>query len=528
MGSRPQIGPIIGTVSDLPAIRRLAAQELDSGVSEATPREGRFRFEGSLRTRTARGTLINSAFLIALSSLGLIKAFVLAGFLSQDDYGVWGILVVALGTLVMLKQVGINDKYIQQDDLDQEVAFQKAFTLDLLFSALTLGAVAALLPAIALLYGVPELILPGLAILLGMATLPFQAPLWVFQRRMEFVRQRALQSVDPVVSFVVSIVCAVAGAGYWAFVLGFAAGLLTTALAAAVWSPYPLKLRFDRQTLRSYFHFSWPLFAASGAALVASQGALLAARWELGLEAVGIIALASSLTVFTDRVGNVITATIYPAVCAVKDSLGLLKESFIKSNRLALMWAVPFGAALTLFAGDLVEFGIGDRWRKAIPVLQIFGVLAAINHVGFNWSAYFRARDETRPIAVAAIASTLVFVVIGLPLLVAYGLVGFAVGVGIQGLTHLTIRAFYLRRLFHGFGFLVHACRAFLPTVPAVAVVLVARLIEGVERSLNVALGELALYVLATLVATLWLESRLLREIRGYVLGRPRSAGAKA
>jgi O-antigen/teichoic acid export membrane protein len=515
-------------VSDLSAISGPAPQELEPDVADPAPRTGRFRFDGSLRTRTARGTLINSAFLIALSSLGLIKAFVLAGFLGRDDYGVWGILVVALGTLVMLKQVGINDKYIQQDDADQEIAFQKAFTLDLLFSAATLTVVAALLPAIALLYGVPELILPGLAVLLGMATLPFQAPLWVFQRRMEFVRQRVLQSVDPVVSFVVSLALAAAGAGYWAFVVGFSAGLIATALVSAVCSPYPLRLRFDRGTLRSYFRFSWPLFAASGAALVMSQGALLAARWDLGLEAVGVIALASSLTVFTDRVGNVITATIYPAVCAVKDRLSLLEESFVKSNRLALMWAVPFGAGLTLFAADLVEFGIGERWRAAVPVLQIFGVLAALNHVGFNWSAYFRAREDTRPIAVAAVSSTAVFLGVGLPLLFAFGLVGFAVGVGVQGLTHLAIRAYYLRGLFQGFGFLTHASRAFLPTVPAVAVVLVMRAIEGAERSLPVTLVELSLYILVTVGATVWLESSLLREIRGYVLDRPRSASAKA
>ena len=47
------------------------------------------------------------------------------------EYGVWGILVAALGTLLWLKQVGIGDKYVQQEDDDQELAFQQAFTLEL-------------------------------------------------------------------------------------------------------------------------------------------------------------------------------------------------------------------------------------------------------------------------------------------------------------------------------------------------------------------------------------------------------------
>ena len=36
----------------------------------------------------------------------------------------------------------------------------------------------------------------------------------------------------------------------------------------------------------------------------------------------------------------------------------------MKSNRLALMWGVPFGVGLTLFAADLVEFGIGEEWAS--------------------------------------------------------------------------------------------------------------------------------------------------------------------
>src|SRR5437879_13190226 len=93
---------------------------------------------GGLRQRVARGTAINAIFLIALTSLGLVKGFVVAAFLSRHDYGVWGMLVVAIGLLGWLKQVGISDKYVQQTEDDQELAFQRAFTLEVLFSAIFL------------------------------------------------------------------------------------------------------------------------------------------------------------------------------------------------------------------------------------------------------------------------------------------------------------------------------------------------------------------------------------------------------
>ena len=66
--------------------------------------------------------------------LGLLRRLAVAAFLTREEFGLWGILLATLITLVWLKQVGIGDKYIQQDEPDQELAFQKAFTLELALS----------------------------------------------------------------------------------------------------------------------------------------------------------------------------------------------------------------------------------------------------------------------------------------------------------------------------------------------------------------------------------------------------------
>ncbi len=441
----------------------------------AGSRGGRFRFSGSLRVRAARGTLVNTGFLVSLMALNLIRAFVLAGLVSRSDYGLWGILVISLGTIMWLKQIGIGDKFIQQDEPDQEAAFQKAFTMELVLTSAFVGLVAVALPLVAAIYGSTQLILPGLVILGAFVVAVFQAPLWVFYRRMEFGRQRLLQALDPVVAFVASVALGVAGAGYWAFVGGFFAGVAATTVGAVLSSPYRFGIRFDRATLRDYASFSWPLFVAGGAALIGAQAAFLTARWDLGIAAAGAMTLATSVTVFADRADTLITETLYPAVCAVKDRIEILAEAFVKSNRLALMWAVPFGAGLSLFASDLVRFGIGERWQPAVVVLQVVGIAAAVNHIGFNWTAFLRARGQTRPIAVASVAGMLAFLVVGVPLILAIGLPGFAIGLAAQTLGQLVVRAFYLQRLFKGFRYLAHIARAFLPTIPAVAVVLAVR-----------------------------------------------------
>ena len=488
----------------------------------------RFAFSGSLRARAARGTIVNAAFTVALGALTLIKGFVLAAFLTRADYGVWGVITVSLSTLLFIKQAGIGDKYVAQDELDQEAAFQKAFTLELAITGVCVVLIAVATPLLVLVYDLPQLWAPAGVIALALLVSVYQAPLWVYYRRMEFVHQRALQAVDPVVGFVVSVALAIAGAGYWAFVGGLAAGACAASLVAAARSPFPLRLRYERGTVRSYSSFSGPLLVAGAAGFVMAWSAVLAAKLDLGVAAVGVITLASTISSFTDRVDTLVTGALYPAICAVKDRADILYESLVKSNRLALMWAVPFGVGVTLFSSDLVRFVLGERWRSAVVVLQVYGVTAAVNHVGFNWTAYFRALGRTRPIATETVAATAVFLAAGIPLLLAFGLPGFAAGIAVQAAAALVMRAYWLQRLFPGFDFLRHAARAFLPTVPAVAVVLAARLLESRTRSLAMALGELIAYLLVTAAATLWLESGLLHEAAAQAVERPPLADSAA
>src|SRR5438876_8904738 len=151
---------------------------------------------GALRNLAARGTLVNGAFLAFLSLLNLVRSFILAHELTREDYGIWGVILISLGTLLWLKQAGVGDKYIQQDDTDQEEAFQRAFTLEAMFMGLFMVLLTVAIPVMALVYGRSDLIAPACVLLSVFPAMVLQAPLWVFYRRMDFVRQRLIQAVD--------------------------------------------------------------------------------------------------------------------------------------------------------------------------------------------------------------------------------------------------------------------------------------------------------------------------------------------
>ncbi|MBI5105118.1 MAG: oligosaccharide flippase family protein [Solirubrobacterales bacterium] len=486
------------------ASRGVAGGEVSTRVARA----------GSLRALAARGTIVTSVFLVAVAALTLVRGFVVARFVTPEQYGVWGVLVIALGTLLWLRQVGIGDRFVAQDEPDEELAFQKAFTLELLVAgAFTLLLLAAL-PVVALVYGRTDVLAPGLVLITVVPALALQAPVWVAWRRLQYVRQRALQSIDPVVGLVVSVGLAVAGAGTWALVLGVVAGAWAQALVAVALSPHPLRLRYDRGTARRYAAFSWPLLAASGAGIVVAQGSMLATEDALGIAAAGAVTLAGTVSQFADRVDQAVTGALYPAVCAVRDRVDVLHESFVKSNRLALMWAMPFGAGLALFAPALIDVLGEDRWGPATTLVGAFGLLAAVNHLGFNWDAYFRAREETRPLAVGAAAMTAAFLA-GIPFVwILDDLDGVVVALAATTAAGLAVRAVYLRRLFAGFALGRHALRAVAPVVPAVALTLALRAAGVPDGAL------LAVYAAMVAAATWWLERDLLREATGYLRTR--------
>ncbi len=468
----------------------IAEREIDTG--------GR-----NLRQHAARGTLVNSAFNVGLAGVGLLQRVVIVAFLTRSEFGLWGIIASTLITLSWLKQLGIADKYIQQAEPDQEAAFQKAFTLELLVSLAFFGFVVLALPVYALAYGRPEMLLPGLVVATAVPISAFETPAWIPYRRMQFARQRVLTSVDPLVALVVTIVLGVLGAGVWCLVIGVVSGSIAGGLVATLSSPYPMRLRFDRSTFRGYVSFSWPLMGLGVSNLVVVQGTLLIANRTVGLAGLGAIGLAGSIASFADRVDGIIGQTLYPAMCAVADRVELLHEVFVKSNRVTLMWGMPFGVGLALFANDLVTYVFGEHWRPAVGLLAAIGLIAGFTQVAYNWSLFMRAVNDTKPIFQAALINVGIFFVVMVPALLTLGLAGYPVGLGVSVAVQIFVRGHFLGRLFSGFTVLPHLFRAVAPSVPAAGLVLLVRLLAGGEDSLAQALTEFALYIAATLAFTI-------------------------
>ena len=475
---------------------------------------------GGLRARLARGGLINAAFMTGAEALVLLQGLLATALLGPDAIGLYGIVSTTAVTIVALRRVGTDEAFVRHQAEDEQLEFQRAFTVELGLGLVAALLIAAAAPILAALYDDDQL----LALTLAVAYLPIgfalQAPQWIFFRRMDYVRLRTLQAIVPLGTVLVATPLLLAGVGVWALVIGPFAGNALAVIAALRASPYPLALRPDREATHRYLRFSWPIFATSFAMLVVAQGQIALYGLDRGLAAAGWMTLAVTLTRYVDRADQIVATTIYPAIVRVRDRLDLQEELFASASRIGLLLALPFGAGLALFAGDLVEFVLGAEWEPAVPLIVGLALITAAGQVGYTWFSFYRAHGRPQPQAVESAVLAGTFLALAVPGALVAGTTGFLIGRAAGMACVIAVRGVFVRRLLPGVRLGRLALRAAVPAAVASAVVLAARL-PGGERTGWRAAAELALWLGVLVVTALRLEGPLLRELRGMVRGEP-------
>ena len=384
--------------------------------------------------------------------------------------------------------------------------------------------IAAAAPFVALAYGDDRLLALTLAVSYLPVAFSLQAPTWIFFRRMDFLRQRVLQAIVPVVTFAVTVPLAIAGVGVWSLVIGPFVANATAPWPRSASRPIRCGSGATAQRGRATCASRGRSSSASCALLVVLQGQVLAFDLAEGLAAAGFITLAATLTRYADRVDRILASTIYPAICAVQDRPRDAGRAVRRSRTgSGSCGSSPFCAGLVLFAPDLVEFVLGDEWEPAVGLLQGMAVAAGLQQLGYNWFSFYRAAGNPRPQAVESVVMVGSFLLLAVPGLFAWGFDGFVggriAGVGARcSRSGGTTSARSCRASAWCGSARARSCRSRVPSRCVVAV----RLALWGDRDAVQAAAEIVLFVAATTALTWTFERGLLRETGGYLRRRRR------
>lgn len=486
---------------------------------------GRGRSQSQVAHRPSLTRRVESGFArifldaAAARSGTLVIGLVLAAVMGPQEFGSFGVVVLALLAAQSISQLGVGHALNGWRPATAEVV-PEAATVSLASSAVVYVAFYLAAPRLAASMGTPAashvIRLVTVTVLInGLCTVPRA----MLQRRAPWLHAMA-QQMDNWIGVAVTIGLALAGHGLMGFAVGRIAGSVASAALCIALSPAGMRLGVRPAAARGLLRVALP-FAASGLLAFAISnvdqiivGRMLHAR-DLGYYLLALCLATWPVTVLSKPVRDAAPT----AFTRFRSGPQLAGSAFVSSANLLAAVTLPVCVVLCTAAAPLVRLVYGPAWAPAAHVLPWLAVLATLRIFYALANDYFSAITSSR----RSLAFHLVWLCALAPALAAgaleFGIVGVAV---VQvAISVLILVPWYLFRLTH-----VAARPRVTGGGPAVSILAAAGVwlaVLGADRLDKSNRADLAIAICVALVATRLLVWRL-RPV--YVAVRQAGAGA--
>lgn len=329
----------------------------------------------SLRQQALAGVFWTTAqkWLMKVSTL---LAFILLGrLLTPIEFGVVALAMTIITVLTVVTDAGLAPWLVQHRSLTA-ASTSTAFWVSLVLGIVLSGALAAVSGPIADALDSPQLrvILPALAATLAIAGLS-SVPAALLSRDLRFRDLAIRQVVATLLSVVVAVVLAFAGAGVWALV----AQTLVRVVVAAVILWWRTDFRpcavFSPSEARSMAAFgSKSLFVQLGNAF-RTQGESFVIGIVIGTVALGYWTIASRLVnVVVELCSSAVGIVAQPVFAQMQDDRSRLGRAFERALSASTLVLVPVIIAMSLVSRDLVPLLFGPQWVVSADIAAVLAV----------------------------------------------------------------------------------------------------------------------------------------------------------
>ncbi len=433
-----------------------------------------------------------------------------ARILSPGDFGIVAGATSVVGLVALMSEFGLGTAIVAKSALEPGEIRQLAGM------AAGLGVAAWLICAIvgwpaAAALRIPQLVrvLPVVGLSIALTTCN-AVPIALLRRQLAF---RTLSLFEMIKAFLAAgtvLGAALAGAGFWAPLLG---DLVASAAMAAMlfrssglvpqrprWHAIADSMRLSREVLVS--RAAWYMYSNADFAVVSRR---------LGAGALGDYSMAWTLiNLPTEKVATLIFSVTPGIFARVRDDLAEFRRYVLLLVESLAMLLMPMSAGIGLVATDAVAVVLGERWRHAAPLIQALALFAVVKSIAPLSAQILISRGHA---AAARRQSLWGLAILPLAFVLAsrYGAVAVAL---VWTSVYPVMVAFQLREAAHEIGLPIRSiARRIAPillgtAVMSAAVLLLQRALAGgqlrpaVHLSLSIAVGA----VVYTLV--LWVVAR--------------------
>jgi PST family polysaccharide transporter len=299
-------------------------------------------------------------------------AIVLARLLAPRDFGIAGMVLVMSAFVISFADFGLGNALVQRRSLsekDRSTMFWASCVLGVCMTAIGI----AVSGAVARFYHESEV--RNLFAVLSFAfvvTSLGATQRSLLSRTMDFRSLEIRSMAAALAGAAVGITTAALGHGPWALILQSLT--IVSVSSALVWPLVPWRphLVFSWESLKSLGGFGIRSVGGSLFASVSQISDKLLIGRVLGAAPLGVYTLGyNTMLLPLTRIVSPIQQVLYPALSRLQDDPRNLAAAWLRMNRAVGVLCIPLMVAVIVTAPDLVPVAFGDRWRSAIPILQI-------------------------------------------------------------------------------------------------------------------------------------------------------------
>lgn len=394
----------------------------------------------SLTSRVARGTAWIASARLAMRALGLVNTLVVARLLAPEDFGLVAVAISAMQLLQGFSDIGVAQAVVRFDDAGRD-DLDTLFTLSAIRGLAIAGLLALTAPLAGAFYGDPRMT----NIFLAIAAAPLVAGcinprFYEFERRLDFSKEFVFSVVNKFVGVAASITIAVIYRSYWAIVAGVVAGALTQLAISYLMRPHIPRVTFA--SARKVFGFTgWLTGVSFMAALNNKLDAFILAR-VIGVRLTGAYYLGQQLAQLSAaELASPLARAIYPGLSELKREPERMRLAFLRGVAALGAIAMPASLGFAFVAEDFIELFLGEKWRVAVPVIQILAPVLGLQTLFFAVQSYAMAAGLTRLV----FFRELIFFCVRFPVFIwasmTYGLSGAVWAAAGLGLVHIAFDA---------------------------------------------------------------------------------------
>jgi O-antigen/teichoic acid export membrane protein len=318
-----------------------------------------------------RGAGWNGALQLATMALSALKVVILARLLSPNDFGLFALVAVTIGTAESFTETGINPTIIQS---------QKSigYFLD---TAWVISIIRGLLISVVMLlagfvmqyvYNSQQLfVLIGVASLIPLIKGLINPAIITLQKDFRFFRDSVYRLLVLIIEVVSTITLAVLLHSVYAMVLGIVISALFE--VAITWAMFSARPRFNyiRSRAKEIFDNMKGLNISSVLSYLSENADNLIVGKVVGTAGLGVYQNSYG---FTHKLNLQLAKSVqigtFPVYARIKEDQARLRRAYLKTVTTALGTFTLIALPFFFFPQPTVDILLGSKWQAAVPLIR--------------------------------------------------------------------------------------------------------------------------------------------------------------